>query len=83
MLEMIMAECSLMSTHQPSLQQSGYSVAARQKILSDIRLIPHHFMSIAKGFQSIASVSSISAHNTARYHCLLNDWLQPAARSIR
>ena len=82
MVEMIMAECSLMSTHQPSLQQCGYSVAARQKIFTGIRILPYHFMNIAKGFQTIVSVPSIGAYDTARYHCLLNRWLQAAARSI-
>ena len=80
---MIMADCSLMSTHQPSLQQRGYSVAAWQKIVSHIRILPHRFMNIAKGFQTIVSIPSIGAHDTARYHRLLNDWLQAVGRSIR
>ena len=79
---MIRADCSLMSTHQPSFQQCGYSIAVWQKIVFHIRILPHCFMNIAKDFQPIVSVPPIGTHDTARYHCLLNDWLQATGRSI-
>ena len=72
---MIMADCSLMSPHQPSLQQCDHSIAMWQKIVSDIRIFPHHFMNIAKGFQFIVSVPSIATHYTTRYHWVLSIFL--------
>jgi hypothetical protein len=71
-LRMLIRDCSLIRTHQPSPQQCSYSVAVLQKIFSDIRILPQHFMDMAKRFQPIVSVPPIGAHDTAWYHCLLN-----------
>lgn len=69
---MLIRDCSLIGTHQPSLQQCGYSVAVLQKIFSNIRILSQHFMDIAKRFQPIVSVPPIGAHDTTWYHSLLN-----------
>jgi len=70
---------SLVCPRQPAFKQRCYDIAFWQQIFTYISLISDYFVSIANKLQSVISIPSIRAYDTARcysiFYCLFQAFL--------
>jgi len=80
--QMLMTNRTLMRSQQPSFQETGYAVACRQQVFSDLGGATNHRVSIPPRHQSIVPVPSISFDFTPRSHHGFKRWDQRLPRGV-
>src|SRR4030043_2202487 len=82
-IQMLMANSTLMCAQHPSLQQGGHSVAMRQQIIANLLRMADYFMGIPKGIQPGIASPAIGMNCAPWGHSLQHSLLQAFSRGIR
>jgi len=76
------ANRSLVCPQQPAFKQRCYDIAFWQQVFAYISLISDYFVSISNKFQSVISIPSIRAYDTAWYYSIFYCLFQAFSRCI-
>lgn len=82
-VQMLVADRSLMGTQQPAFQQRGDSVARGQQILSHVRLLARNLMRVSESWQLAVSTPSVCSDHRSTLRGLLHGRFQTGCRGIR